>query len=177
MANFEVVLANGKDVNANRSDNVDLFKALKGGLANFGVVTRFDLKTTPSTFAWGGSRIHDKSVADQAAAGIVDFTNRNYEHRRAAHFVLRVHNTVGLQDIGAITVTVDTESKKKPPIFEEILKIPAHTDLLDLKSLGDMAKDGIDPTHDRVHWFTLTFLNNIDIVKKTVSYMKEFSQN
>ncbi|KAJ5663604.1 6-hydroxy-D-nicotine oxidase [Penicillium longicatenatum] len=45
--NFEVLLANGRLVNANATENADLYCALKGGGSNFGIVTRFDLDTHP----------------------------------------------------------------------------------------------------------------------------------
>ncbi|KAK6498865.1 hypothetical protein TWF481_011437 [Arthrobotrys musiformis] len=45
--NFEVVLANGWVVNANKDANQDLFQALKGGSSNFGIVSRIDLYTWP----------------------------------------------------------------------------------------------------------------------------------
>ncbi|ODA81015.1 hypothetical protein RJ55_03976 [Drechmeria coniospora] len=45
--NFEVMLADGKLVNANAKENTDLWRALKGGGSNFGIVTRFDLETHP----------------------------------------------------------------------------------------------------------------------------------
>ncbi|KAK6339668.1 hypothetical protein TWF718_009064 [Orbilia javanica] len=45
--NFQVVLANGWVVNANANANADLFRALKGGSSNFGIVTRIDLYTWP----------------------------------------------------------------------------------------------------------------------------------
>ncbi|CCX04916.1 Similar to Bifunctional solanapyrone synthase; acc. no. D7UQ40 [Pyronema omphalodes CBS 100304] len=41
---YEVVLANGTVVTASRTSNSDLFKAMKGGGDNFGVVTRYDLQ-------------------------------------------------------------------------------------------------------------------------------------
>ncbi|KAI0138591.1 6-hydroxy-D-nicotine oxidase [Hypoxylon sp. NC0597] len=43
--NFEVVLANSTIVNANITEKPDLYRALKGGGANFGIVTRFDIET------------------------------------------------------------------------------------------------------------------------------------
>lgn len=52
--NFEIVLASGEIVNANATSRPDLFAALKGGQNNFGVVTRFDLKTFPHGPIWGG---------------------------------------------------------------------------------------------------------------------------
>ncbi|KJZ70865.1 hypothetical protein HIM_09730 [Hirsutella minnesotensis 3608] len=45
--NFEVLLADGPLVNANGAENTDLYRALKGGGSNFGIVTRFDLETHP----------------------------------------------------------------------------------------------------------------------------------
>lgn len=51
---YEVVLANGDIVRANKGNNSDLFWALKGGSSNFGIVTRFDMNTIPSKKVWAG---------------------------------------------------------------------------------------------------------------------------
>ena len=40
--------------NANAEQNPDLFKALKGGSANFGIVTRFDMQAFEVPELWGG---------------------------------------------------------------------------------------------------------------------------
>ncbi|KAI1319564.1 FAD-binding domain-containing protein [Xylariaceae sp. FL0255] len=45
VVNFEVVLSNSTIVNANSLEYSDLYWALIGGGANFGLVTRFDIKT------------------------------------------------------------------------------------------------------------------------------------
>lgn len=52
--NFEIVLASGEIVDANETHYSDLYKALKGGGNNFGVVTRFDYKTFEQGEFWGG---------------------------------------------------------------------------------------------------------------------------
>ncbi|KAF7539900.1 hypothetical protein G7054_g1750 [Neopestalotiopsis clavispora] len=54
VVNFEVVTASGDIVQANAHENADLWKALKGGGNNFGVVTRFDLRTYPQKPFWSG---------------------------------------------------------------------------------------------------------------------------
>lgn len=41
--NFEVVLADGRIVNANVDENGELWEALKGSSGNLGFVTRFDM--------------------------------------------------------------------------------------------------------------------------------------
>jgi FAD/FMN-containing dehydrogenase len=43
MINAQVVLANGSIVDANAKENPELWKALKGGGFNTGIVTRYDL--------------------------------------------------------------------------------------------------------------------------------------
>ena len=48
------MLADSSIVNANARQNPDLFRALKGGSNNFGIVTRFDLYTYPQKELWGG---------------------------------------------------------------------------------------------------------------------------
>lgn len=58
VANYQVVLANSTIVNANAHENSDLFWALKGGANNFGIVTRFDLKTFPLQEVYGGTMFY-----------------------------------------------------------------------------------------------------------------------
>lgn len=49
-----MVLASGEIVNANSKEHSDLWFALKGGSNNFGIVTRFDLRTFRQGKFWGG---------------------------------------------------------------------------------------------------------------------------
>nr|AIW00665.1 FAD/FMN-dependent oxidoreductase [Shiraia sp. slf14] len=56
--NFEVVLANGDIVNANATSHRPLWKALRGGSNNFGVVTAITLRTFPQGKFWGGQTFH-----------------------------------------------------------------------------------------------------------------------
>jgi FAD/FMN-containing dehydrogenase len=55
VSNFEVVLASGEVVNANLNENKDLFISLRGGGNNFGIITRFDLRTFKKGNFWGGT--------------------------------------------------------------------------------------------------------------------------
>jgi FAD/FMN-containing dehydrogenase len=53
---YQIVLPEGQIVEANSHQNADLFWALHLASTNFGVVTRYDLKTLPATRMWGGIR-------------------------------------------------------------------------------------------------------------------------
>ncbi|KAH7072187.1 hypothetical protein BKA63DRAFT_544548 [Paraphoma chrysanthemicola] len=65
VVNFELVLSSGIIVNANATSNTDLFIALKGGLNNFGIVTRFDLETYKQGPMWGGVIIYPNSTDEE----------------------------------------------------------------------------------------------------------------
>lgn len=81
--NFEVVLASGQVVNANAAENPLLFRALKGGSNNFGVVTRFDVETVKnevvdSASAWGGSIQYAPSYAEQVTRLFANFNDASH---------------------------------------------------------------------------------------------------
>ncbi|KAJ7091867.1 FAD dependent oxidoreductase [Mycena belliarum] len=51
---YELIKPNGAIVNVTECSDPDLFFGLKGGMNNFGIVTRFTLKTHPQGEVWGG---------------------------------------------------------------------------------------------------------------------------
>ncbi|KAF2875853.1 hypothetical protein BDV95DRAFT_283707 [Massariosphaeria phaeospora] len=71
--NFEVVLASGEVVNANNTTNADLFRALKGGGNNFGIVTQVDLQTFPQGDFWGGMTVHPPTESAELLKALYDF--------------------------------------------------------------------------------------------------------
>lgn len=74
---YEVVLADGRVVIADATGkHTDLFRALKGGGNNFGIVTHFTLRTFPCSTIWGGGVMLPKEIFPQAAKAIVDFVKR-----------------------------------------------------------------------------------------------------
>ena len=79
IANAEVVLASGKIVNANSSSNSDLFTALKGGVNNFGIVTRYDLKTVPDARFWGGLIEYPPQAIPSQLAAFTKFKQQPYD--------------------------------------------------------------------------------------------------
>jgi hypothetical protein len=63
-----------------QTHNSDLWVALKGGSANFGLVTKFDMYAIPYPDAtkpqiWGGNYIYDTSAGPAVIDAFVDFTN------------------------------------------------------------------------------------------------------
>jgi hypothetical protein len=71
--NFEVVLASGQLIQVNQTSNPDLWIALKGGSNNFGIVTRYDMRTISQGKMWGGQVIYPSSTASQQLAALFSF--------------------------------------------------------------------------------------------------------
>jgi hypothetical protein len=73
VVNFEVVLADGQIVHVNQSSYPDLWVALKGGSNNFGIVTRYDLRTITQGELWGGVVLYPGSTVTDQLAAFVNF--------------------------------------------------------------------------------------------------------
>lgn len=56
---------------------IDLFRCLKGGGNNFGIVTSFQMSTIPSGPVWGGLALRPLDVFPAAADALVEFTAKS----------------------------------------------------------------------------------------------------
>lgn len=75
VVNYEVVLASGLIVNANASVHSDLWRALKGGSSNFGIVTRFDIEAFPAKNLTLERRNIGEEHTDEFVDAVVGFAN------------------------------------------------------------------------------------------------------
>ncbi|KAH8722689.1 hypothetical protein GQ44DRAFT_774717 [Phaeosphaeriaceae sp. PMI808] len=71
VVNFQIVLPSGQITNANATFNKGLFIALKGGVNNFGIITRYDIKTFKQGTFWGGGITYPETAYDQLIAAFV----------------------------------------------------------------------------------------------------------
>ncbi|KAL3445433.1 hypothetical protein BJX65DRAFT_296956 [Aspergillus insuetus] len=69
--NFQVLLTDGSLINANEEGNADLYRALKGGGSNFGIVTQFDIAVHPLIKA----TVAEHAMEEDSKIGM--FTNFN----------------------------------------------------------------------------------------------------
>lgn len=78
---YEVVFADGTIRKVTQSSYPDVYKALRGGGNNFGIVTRFDVNAYPATDMWGG-QLRWAAAGQQLPRLIqatVDFNERHSE--------------------------------------------------------------------------------------------------
>lgn len=138
--NFEIALANGKLVNANATSRPDLFRALKGGLSNFGVVTRIDFRTLPVGEILGGRVINSVSYRDQVFAAFAKI---------AAAQPYDVHasiTTSAIFDAATKTWTIlsspiYTKPQTDPEVYTELFSIPSVQNTVQLTQLHTFANE------------------------------------
>lgn len=81
---FEVVLADGSIVNASKDVNTDLWRALRGGGSNYGIVTNLLASTVPVGDIWGGDAVYPPSAIGDLAQAFSRFTaNPDYDEDSA----------------------------------------------------------------------------------------------
>ena len=73
---YEIVLASGVMTTASASTNPDLWRALKGGSNNFGIVTRFTARSFPSHQIFSGFLYIPAFEASKVLAAFHDFVSR-----------------------------------------------------------------------------------------------------
>ncbi|TKX25781.1 FAD-linked oxidoreductase-like protein 1 [Elsinoe australis] len=136
--NFEVVLATGDIVNANATSHADLFKALRGGGNNFGVVTAITLQTFPQGKFWGGQTFHPFSTR-KANFKALERLITTHPYDPYAHFIntLVINNmTFGNWIIGN---SLQYTASDPPVPFPEVFK--PMTDLPRFSPFGPLAPD------------------------------------
>lgn len=149
VVNFEVVLANGTIVNANSDHNPDLWRALKGGGLNFGIVTAFDLRVIPAVDLAYGQSFISSTYSDEVIDAIVEFTNHPQELSDDALIALFEHDTETSRaddDITTVLIRTNTRGNLTTPSFNKINKIPTLTPpTWSLKSHAKAANDSQIP--------------------------------
>ncbi|KAL2814117.1 hypothetical protein BJX63DRAFT_431519 [Aspergillus granulosus] len=127
VVNYEVVLASGSIVYANAQTNVDLFKALKGGSNNFGIVTRYDVKTIDDPSMWGGLVVFDNSTTDQQIPALVKFVDNIENDPYASWIGLWQYNSTTRRT--TITSPLDySKPEPFPAAFDDFYQIPNISD-------------------------------------------------
>lgn len=166
IANAEVVLADGSIVNANKNENPDLFKALKGGKGNFGIVTRFDLYTFPAVSTWGGLRIGDISQGPLIAQSVVNFTSNIAKNPGTSYLVNWSYDLNISPDPVVVQFVIDTDGVVNNPVFAEALSGTEIMNDFSLRPNGQLVDDYRTVGGKHNVWFTLTFANDIRVVNK-----------
>lgn len=122
--NYEVVLASGAVVNANAQENADLWVALRGGGNNFGIVTRFDVRTFKQGPMWGGFVwYYQPSFAGQVEALVHELTRPDPSKETHIMISLAYATVFGNDDIICLNQVYYTQPVEEPPVLDPFTKM------------------------------------------------------
>ncbi|KAL2838169.1 hypothetical protein BJY01DRAFT_220184 [Aspergillus pseudoustus] len=141
--NYEVVLANGTIVNANKDSHPDLWWALKGGNNNFGVVTHFHFQTYPyEGTVYGGNVVHPESSFDEVADLFYDYHTHQAVDDVLTH-AMPSYDYVGATDVADATslVVYNAAVDELPPILQPWLEVPYSNSTLSRRTYGSLARE------------------------------------
>lgn len=96
---YEVVLASGAVLNVTAHAHVDLFRALKGGSSNFGIVTSITVRTFKLNGIWGGNTFYqaEPTVEEQQLKAFNDFAgNQEYDTNAAVQMSISFSPSLGI---------------------------------------------------------------------------------
>lgn len=145
LINAEVVLADGSVVHANKDTNPDLWKALKGGSGNLGIVTRFDMAAFPNREIWGGMRASAKTESEGLIQALINFTDKNHEKPETAFIINFTYMPHMVPDVIVAHVMVDTDGKEEDPIFDGARKVPELFSDIKKRPMSGIAADYVLP--------------------------------
>ncbi|KAF3358586.1 Protein phosphatase 2C-like protein 1 [Verticillium dahliae VDG1] len=134
---YEVVLSSGRVVKASASENTDLFWALKGGSNNFGIVTKFTLRTFPSKRVFAGAYTVGGDDIDAFLQAIANYSAFNTDP--LSHIVPMVVPSDAENSVGSAILFYDSETETRPACFEPFFAIPAIANTLAFKTVADFA--------------------------------------
>ncbi|PVI05025.1 FAD-binding domain-containing protein [Periconia macrospinosa] len=171
----EVVLGNGTVVTASSTSNPTLFRALKGGGNNFGIVTSFTVKLRPQSAFWGGQITQAFTNKDAAISFMAQFA-RSDTYDPSAALIFTFAWVSGLPiSIFHYTTYANGSATWPPPAFAALDAQP--------KLVSTVRKDKIPSFSDELSseagllkgkqnvFLTVTFVNDGGTAAE--SYMKQ----
>lgn len=169
---FEVVLADGEVVVADRDHRPDLFVALKGGTNNLGIVTRFDLDAFPTGPLWAGivSYPNEPSISSAIADAVVSFAKGIDEGTidDAATVVFQFYE-VQLKKTFWVAQLANLDGKEMGASHQDFWAIqPNMSSTTRPTNLTSFTDDLNLEMGMQVIWFTLSFKNDARVVVKSV---------
>jgi hypothetical protein len=135
---YEVVLADGHIINADKNNHSDLFRSLKGGSNNFGIVTKFIMTAIPCTKVWGGMTFLPKQVIPAALEAVISFTD-NVANDPDSNLIAICTHVPDFKDIVGASFYANVAGIEKPPAYDNWLALPEILNTVKMTSVSEMA--------------------------------------
>ena len=119
IVNYEIVLASGQIVQANKNVNADLFVALKGGNNNFGIVTSWQTQAFEDSQMWGGFTYYNNTAFPALVDEFNKFTTTPDVH---ASIIMATSFVAGVGEV-CVSNIYYTAPVANPPALKPFLDI------------------------------------------------------
>lgn len=162
---YEVVLADGSIVTAKVGEHEDLFHVLKGGSNNFGIVTRFVMKTRPIGSVWGGVALRPADSLPAAAKVLEGFTANAEEDPDSTIIFVAAHQPKFGGDV-VMTLCFNAAGVEKPKAFDGFFSLPEIFSDYKAGKVTDITPYSALPATYYNIWYTLSFKNDASIIQK-----------
>lgn len=160
---YELVLASGEIVYAREDSHPDLFRALKGGSSNFGIVTRVDVAAFEYGEMWAGQIIvpAGPTQIEQALTALHGFTEANNDNVDAGFQLVFEYKADGHRLIDMAVAS--TDGSVEPEILKPMTSIqPRVMSTLKTRTVSDTVQEVelVQPAGYRQVGATITFVND-----------------
>ena len=138
---YGIVLANSTILRASESEHVDLWRSLKGGSGNFGIVTRIVARTFPSTTVWAGFIYYSFGKVPELVKAFYEFNTPEVFDRRAASPMLSLNHVNTLSIKVACVNALYTTPKPWPVPWISFHSIWPRWSTAKIRSVADAADE------------------------------------
>ena len=126
--------------NANATSHPDLYRALKGGANNFGVVTRFDLATFVQGAVSATSIVNNISERNAVFQAFTDIADSSHFDINTSLVTGLLYNSTSKQWLVSNSA-VYTEPDVSPPVFKGLSAIPSVSNSSKITTLAALADE------------------------------------
>lgn len=174
---YEVVLADGRVVEANAKENKDIFRALKGGGSNVGIVTRFDMRTftVPPAGVYGGLLFASWQDIDVVNDQFVSYATDIGEEGSPNHEFV-VYQSDGDGTLGVMVMAVATDGNETSTTFAPFDTITLTADLRAKQPLSQIAATIADTGGNHYIPFSLVLQATPEIMAKAKDIFTTLSE-
>jgi hypothetical protein len=163
---LQVVLASGKVVNANITNNSDLFRALKGGANNFGIVTSFDFQTFAQGEILAGFITSPVSQLDAVFDAFAGLANAS-DYDPYAEIVTAMSYTIGTGWSAITTIAAYTKAQLNPIALQPFLDVPNTQNTLHLTLTSTWSNESAIPLTEQM-FYTGTYGVSAALMRKMI---------
>lgn len=146
VVSYEVVLADGSVVEADIDNHADLFRALKGGSNNFGIVTNFKMSAIKCSKVWAGMTFYPKQVIPSAIEAMTSFT-ANVENDTDSNLICILTYIPDFKDVVVATMFTNVAGVERAPVYDKWAALPQIMNTIKMTSISEMALEYNIPTH------------------------------